>query len=88
MIGGLDFGLNLKGIMRRPISGLIVKNKLVYMGHFYGFSWTVPTWRLWSYDDFKKRMWEDQIAVQQLGVPFYLGEFGTNTPDIPWKYLI
>jgi hypothetical protein len=49
MIGGLNYGLDLKGILKRPITGLIVQNKLVYTGHFYGFSWGIITWKLWSY---------------------------------------
>ena len=49
MVGGLDYGLDLKGILKRPITGLIVPNKLVYTGHFYGFSWGVITWKIWSY---------------------------------------
>jgi hypothetical protein len=49
MIGGLNYGLDLKGIIRRPVTGLVIKNKLVYTGHFYGFSWIVPSWSLWTY---------------------------------------
>jgi endoglucanase len=51
MIGGLNFQLDLTGIKFAPIGPheLKVQNKLVYTGHFYGFSWPIIMWKLWSY---------------------------------------
>lgn len=90
MVSGLNFSLDLSDLLKKPIMGseLRVQNKLIYTGHFYGFSWPIPTWRLVSYNTFKKKLFSDQLAIRALGVPFFLGEFGTNTPDIPWQYLI
>lgn len=90
MVSGLNFSLDLKDLLLKPIhsSELLVANKLIYTGHFYGFSWPIATWRLFSYSMFKKKLFKDQLAIRALGVPFFLGEFGTNTADIPWQYLM
>lgn len=67
---------------------LSVPNKLVYSGHIYGFSWPIPSWQLYSYDNFKKRYFNTQTYVRSLGVPFLIGEYGNNTQDIFWNYLM
>jgi hypothetical protein len=33
-------------------------------------------------------MFNDQLYVRALGVPFIIGEFGNNTQDDSWRYLI
>lgn len=65
-----------------------VPNKLIYTGHFYGFSWSVPSWNQVSYEQFKKKMFNTQTFVRGYGYPYLLGEFGNNQRDIPWKYVI
>jgi hypothetical protein len=62
---------------------LPVKNKLVYSGHLYGFSWSAS-----NYDDFKARLYKTQTYVTTLGVPYLLGEFGNNQKDNYWNWLI
>ena len=42
----------------------------------------------YTYENFKKRLFNTQTYVRTLGVPYLLGEFGNNNPDIPWKYLM
>lgn len=86
-MGGLNYQLDLTPIYKSPLS-LSVPNKLVYSGHFYGFSWPIPSWNLYSYDQFRKRMFNDQTYVRALGYPFLLGEFGNNCQDIPWNFLM
>jgi aryl-phospho-beta-D-glucosidase BglC (GH1 family) len=67
---------------------LSIPNKLVYTGHFYGFSWPIPTWKTYSYEDFKLRLFNTQTYVRGLGFPYLLGEYGNNNQDTPWKYLM
>lgn len=86
-VGGLNYQLDLTAVFNKPIE-YSVKNKLVYTGHFYAFSWPVPSWILVSYDSFKKKMFNTQTYVRGLGFPFLFGEFGNNQRDIPWKFLI
>lgn len=38
IVGGIDYQLDLTGVHQFPIK-LKVPNKLIYSGHFYGFSW-------------------------------------------------
>ena len=38
IVGGLDYQLDLTPVFEKPIR-LNKQNKLVYSGHFYGFSW-------------------------------------------------
>lgn len=33
-------------------------------------------------------MFKDMTFVRTMGVPFWLGEFGSNTADIPWNFMI
>jgi hypothetical protein len=47
-IGGLNYQLDLTPVQKAPIQ-LSVPNKLVYTGHFYGFSWSV-SWDKISYE--------------------------------------
>jgi hypothetical protein len=87
MIGGLFYQLDLTDVRYAPIQ-LNVPNKLVYTGHFYGFSWLVISWRLWSYERFKNKLVSEQTYVRDMGIPFFFGEFGSNEADTPWKYLM
>lgn len=87
LVGGLNYQLDLTSIFKHPLE-YSVKNKLVYTGHFYGFSWPVPAWSLISYDSFQQKMFNTQTYVRGLGYPFLLGEFGNDKQDIPWKHLI
>jgi hypothetical protein len=38
IVGGLNYQLDLTAVLDKPIQ-LRSPNKLVYSGHFYGFSW-------------------------------------------------
>jgi hypothetical protein len=86
-IGGLNYQLDLTCILNSPLA-LSVPNKLVYTGHFYSFSWPIPTWKIYSYEQFKKRFFNSQTFVRALGFPYLLGEFGNNQQDTPWNYLM
>jgi endoglucanase len=86
-IGGLNYQLDLSGVKENPIY-LSVPNKLVYTGHFYGFSWLIPSWNVYPYEKFHKKLLNTQTYVRGLDTPFLLGEFGNNTRDIPWNYLM
>lgn len=72
IIGGLGYQLDLSDFKDKPAK-LNVPNKLVYSGHFYGFSWPIPSWSLVSYDSFKKKLFNSQTYVRALGTPFLLG---------------
>ncbi len=89
IVGGIDYQLDLTGVLKKPVN-LKVPNKLVYSGHFYGFSWVFGVWDLRSEDAFRQKLFNDQLFVRGLGngVPFLLGEFGSNQPDIPWTFLM
>lgn len=68
-----------------------VPNKLVYSGHIYGFSWPLWVagyWTVSKYEDFYKKMFNEQLYVRNLGVPYLLGEFGNNTKDKYWNFLM
>ncbi len=54
VVGGLNYQLDLACINDCRLE-YSVPNKLVYSGHFYSFSWPVPSWKLVSYDSFKKK---------------------------------
>lgn len=86
-VAGLNYQLDLTGVGKTSIQ-YSVANKLVYSGHFYGFSWPIPSWSLVSYEQFKKKMFNSQTFVRGLGYPYFLGEFGSNTRDVPWLYLL
>ena len=47
-VSGLGYQLDLTPINDSPLE-YSVKNRLVYSGHFYGFSWPVPSWKMVSY---------------------------------------
>lgn len=72
LIGGINYQLDLTGVKDFPIK-LSIPNKLVYTGHFYGFSWPIPSWNVYSYDNFKKKLFNTQTYVRSLGAPFFLG---------------
>lgn len=87
-MGGIDYQLNLRGVMEHPIE-LEVPNKLVYSGHFYGFSWGPSViWSLMSEEWFREKLFNDQVYVRGLGVPFLVGEFGNNSRDDSWRYFL
>ena len=61
----------------------------MYRGHVYGFSWPVwfaGFWKVASYGSFHQKMFNEQLYVRNLGVPFLLGEFGNNCKDTYWDY--
>lgn len=72
LVSGLNYQLDLVSIHDFPIE-LSVPNKLVYTGHFYGFSWPIPTWSAYSYEQFRKRLFNTQTFVRTLGYPYFLG---------------
>jgi len=86
IVGGLNYQLDLTPILEHPLK-LSVENKLVYSGHLYSFSWP-PSWANFSYDAFKKKLFNSQFFVRGLGYPILLGEFGNNKRDGLWNYLI
>lgn len=66
-------------------------NKLVYTGHIYGFTWWNwygPLWNISSYGSFWEKIFNEQLYVRNLDVPFLFGEFGNNTQDIFWGYMM
>ena len=42
-VGGIDYQLDFTNVKNAPCR-LNVPNKLVYTGHFYGFSWVFGMW--------------------------------------------
>lgn len=92
IVGGLDYQLEFKDILKNPVV-LNRPNKLVYSGHFYNFSWgpTSLTWNLFNEEAFREKFFNDQLSVRCIkgeGTPFILGEFGNNTRDDSWIYLM
>ena len=74
-MSGLDYQLDLTGVHTSPLT-LKVPNKLVYTGHFYGFSWPqqqVTTWKIVTYEAFKEKLFNTQTSVRALGYPYFLG---------------
>jgi hypothetical protein len=51
-VGGINYQLDLTGVMDHPIR-LDIPNKLVYSGHFYGFSWGPVLWAMMSEEWFR-----------------------------------
>lgn len=47
-VAGLNYQLDLSFIKESPIE-YSVPNKLCYTGHFYGFSWPIPSWTVYTY---------------------------------------
>jgi len=87
IVSGLSYQLDLTPIPKAKLE-YSVPNKLVYSGHFYGFSWPIPTWSLVTYEHFKKKFFNSQTFIRGKGYPYFLGEFGNNQRDVPWKFLI
>ena len=85
-VSGLNYQLDLTPIFKSPLN-YSIPNKLVYTGHLYNFSWPNPSWKL-SYDQFKKRLFNEQTYVRAFGYPYLIGEFGNNSQDTYWNYLI
>ena len=54
-VGGLDYQLDLTGVMDHPIR-LNIPKKLVYTGHFYGFSWIFGMWDIRSEESFREKI--------------------------------
>lgn len=86
IVAGLSYQLDLTCVQSRAIK-YSVPNKLVYSGHLYSFSWP-PSWASFSYEAFKKKLFNSQTFVRGYGYPFMLGEFGNNKRDTLWNYLI
>ena len=75
IVGGLQYQLDLTGVKDNPVK-LDIPSKLVYSGHFYGFSWaTDHVWKFMSEDWFKEKLFNDQLYVRglDLGHPFIFG---------------
>lgn len=91
IVGGLNYQLDLTPIRTHPLK-LDAPNKLVYSGHLYGFSWGPEArWKAGGETWFREKLYNEQLFVRgmdQVGVPFILGEFGDNCRSEPWKYLI
>jgi len=86
IVAGLNYQLDLTPIFKHPLK-LSVEKKLVYSGHLYSFSWP-PSWANFSYEAFKKKLFNSQFFIRGLGYPILLGEFGNNKRDTLWNYLI
>lgn len=86
IVEGLDYATNLT-LLGRILVNLKVPNKLVYSGHLYSWTWPVD-WNSLSYEQFKVSLYEVQTFVRAKGIPFWMGEFGTNTDSVYWKYLV
>ena len=54
-VGGIDYQLDLTKVYEYPIK-LKIPNKLVYTGHFYGFSWVFGMWDIRSEDSFREKI--------------------------------
>lgn len=87
IVGGINYQKDLTGIMHKPVL-LKIPNKLVYSGHFYNFSWPLAFWSVRSEESFREKLFNEQLFVRGLGVPFLMGEFGSNEADVPWTYLM
>jgi endoglucanase len=86
IVEGLDFATNLTLLGRIPVN-LKTANKLIYSGHLYSWTWPV-NWSKTSYEEFYATLHEVQTFVREKGIPFWMGEFGTNEDSVYWKYLI
>jgi hypothetical protein len=87
-VGGLNYQTDLTDTREHPFN-FSVKNKLVYTGHFFSFSWHGINWEGLTYEAFRKRLYTLQTFVRGLGFPFLLGEFGADTTAkrIPWNFI-
>lgn len=52
IVGGIDYQLDLTKVYEHPVK-LHIPNKLVYTGHFYGFSWVFGMWDIRSEESFR-----------------------------------
>lgn len=52
IVGGLNYQLDLQAVIKYPLE-LNIPNKLVYSGHFYGFSWGPLYWTVMNEDWFR-----------------------------------
>jgi endoglucanase len=86
IVEGLNYATDLTKLTA-PLVSLSVPNKLVYSGHVYSWTWGVD-WNTFTYDQYKTRMNATQTFVRSKGIPFWLGEFGTNTQDKYWNFTI
>lgn len=90
IVGGLTYQLDLTGVFQHPVK-LNIPNKLIYSGHFYSFSWGPDViWNIMSEEWFREKIFNEQLYVRALdqGIPFLLGQFGNNSRDPGWIYLI
>lgn len=69
-------------ISKYPIT-LNIPNKLVYSGHLYAWQTNAT-----NFDEFKKIFFNTQTFVRALSVPFLLGQYGDNSQDSYWKWLM
>jgi endoglucanase len=89
IIEGLNFANDMSPIKTDPIT-LDVANRLIYSFHYY--SWESMTTYDEGYDAFKAGLDANATFMMEWGkaytTPVWLGEFGTNTSDAYWQYLI
>ena len=48
-VAGLNYQLDLTAIKDSPLRLEGGDRKLCYTGHFYGFSWPIPWWNVYTY---------------------------------------
>jgi endoglucanase len=89
IIEGLNYANDMDPIKTDPIT-LSVENRMIYSFHYY--SWQTSWIPLHNYDSFKAAMESKAVFMLEEGqaytAPVWLGEFGTNTDDKYWTYLI
>jgi endoglucanase len=86
IVEGLDFATNLTLLGRIPVN-LMVPNKLIYSGHLYSWTWPV-NWTKMTYEEFQTTLYTVQTFVRDKGIPFWMGEFGTNEDSIYWYVIL
>ena len=87
-IEGLNYANEMSMIRDSPIT-LDVPNKLVYSFHLY--SWQSVT-SFKTYDKFVRGLNKEVGYILEEGMPYtaplWLGEFGQNSSDNYWKFLV
>ena len=84
IVEGLDYALDFEPIKSFPMM-LSLPNRLVYSSHWYGWDLDYNM----TYDEFKQ-FFDETYSFMMLNdeYPLWLGEFGANTSDAYWTYLI
>jgi len=84
IVEGLNYAMDFDPIYSFPLE-LSIPNRLVYSSHWY--SWDLDD--SYTYDDFKQYYdyWVAWMLVND-SYPLWLGEFGTDTSNTYWNYLI